>query len=507
MDREDQRRYFIVGSVFMEIVTPLFRQKIEHDYMKQGFRSFHTFISSQSVIHILFHLRHRNTYCCKDQVHCYNNQALPLNYSQWDLLYKVSPVPGSHNCHCQFLANHVQLNDIDITLGSLILLNCCHLGPHDENVVRKLRQYKNDYLSHNTKGRISETEYNTLWADLESFILQLDPNKEDDLIRIEQRPLDQQLCDKYLTCLLDLHKKLDEMDNKLDHQTELLQEIHDVLRNQTMRNESIFLRALSSLVKLFRSKPKQPDRFKLGESIFTLHHQLDLKSVVGDDLNGDISDLEMMDNGRIVLCLPNQRRLLICNTYGSQVDSIKVRDNPYSVTAVNNSTVAVTMYYKYCIEMYDINNKSKLKSLSVPRMGLTGITTLNNKLVVCDNRKLLIIDHQKEEVVQSIKIDCSNDSFFYNNKDLDWYRYTDDSNHTISLPSLPRKLTTLQDGSLYVLRNDKSVQHVSSDGKQYETVTTEGLETELEIIQYNPKQKKLMAMKCNDTLEIFYEKE
>lgn len=157
--------------------------------------------------------------------------------------------------------------------------------------------------------------------------------------------------------------------------------------------------------------------------------------------------------------------------------------------------------------MYDINNKSKLKSLSVPRMGLTGITTLNNKLVVCDNRKLLIIDHQKEEVVQSIKIDCSNDSFFYNNKDLDWYRYTDDSNHTISLPSLPRKLTTLQDGSLYVLRNDKSVQHVSSDGKQYETVTTEGLETELEIIQYNPKQKKLIAMKCSDTLEIFYEKE
>ncbi|CAG2192561.1 unnamed protein product [Mytilus edulis] len=257
------------------------------------------------------------------------------------------------------------------------------------------------------------------------------------------------------------------MDNKLDHQTELLQEIHDVLRNQTMRNKSIFLRALSSLVKLFRSKPKQPDKFKLGESIFTLHHQLDLKSVVGDDLNGDISDLEMMDNGRMVLCLPNQRRLLICNTDGSQVDSIKVRDNPYSVTAVNNSTVAVTMYYKYCIEMYDINNKSKLKSLSVPRMGLTGITTLNNKLVVCDNRRLLIIDHQKEEVVQ----------------------YTDDSNHTISLPSLPRKLTTLQDGSLYVLRNDMSVQHVSSDGKQFETVTTEGLETELELIQYNPKQK------------------
>ncbi|CAC5381858.1 unnamed protein product [Mytilus coruscus] len=212
MDREDQRRYFVVGSVFMEIVTPLFRKKVENDYTNKGFGSFHAFINSQSVKHILFHLRHRNTCCCQDQVHCFNSRALPVNYSQWDLLYTENPGPGPHNCHCKFTANQIQLDDLDITLASLILLNCCNLGQQDENIVGQLRQYKNDYLSHNTKGQITETEYHTLWTDLESFILQLDPSKEDDLIRLQQRPLDQQLCDKYLICLLDLHKKLDEQE-------------------------------------------------------------------------------------------------------------------------------------------------------------------------------------------------------------------------------------------------------------------------------------------------------
>ncbi|VDH93351.1 Hypothetical predicted protein [Mytilus galloprovincialis] len=314
MDKEDQRRCFVVGSVFMEIVAPLFRQKLVNDYTTKGLGSIQAFINSQSVIHTLFHLRHRNSHCCQDQVNCYNSPALPVNYSQWDLLYSENPGPGPHNCHCKFTANQIQLDDLDITLASLILLNCCNLGLQEENVVRKLRQYKNDYLSHNTKGQITETEYHTLWNDLESFIQQLDPSKEDDLIRIEQRPLDQPLCDKYLTCLLDLYKKLDEMDTKLDHQTELLQEMNDILRNQ----KSLFIRGLSSLLKLLKSKqlpdqrpkleesdqpaqpkleesdqpaqPKleesdQPAQPKLGQFLFTLNQQIDLTLVVGVDWN------------------------------------------------------------------------------------------------------------------------------------------------------------------------------------------------------------------------------
>ncbi|XP_071127753.1 uncharacterized protein [Mytilus edulis] len=518
MDREDQRRYFVVGSVFMEIVTPLFRQKLVNDYTNKGLRSIHDFINSQTVIHILFHLRHRNSHCCQDQVHCYNSPALPVNYSQWDLLYTENPGPGPgpHNCHCKFTANQINLDDLDITLASLILLNCCNLGLQEENVVRKLRHYKNDYLSHNTKGQITETEYNTLWTDIESFILQLDPSKGDDLIRIEQRPLDQPLCDKYLTCLLDLYKKLDEMDTKLDHQTELLQEIHDVLGNQTTKNTSLFIRGLSSLLKLFRSKQQDnllPAQPKLGQSLFTLYHHTDLTSKVGND--SIVSDIVMMDGGRLVMCVPDQNRLLICNTDGSQVDSIPVQGMPWHVTAVNNSTVAVTLLYSTGIEMYDIHNKLKLKSISPPGMWCwgSGITTINNKLVVGGNNRLQIVDHQTGEVVQTIqtncdsyRLHCSDDRIFYTDykNKLYWLSYTDDRHHTLTLPSGPRSMTTLQDGSLYVVCEDKSVQHVSSDGKQYKQVKTLQLNSLCDGIQYNLTQRKLV-IKHNNHVTVYSE--
>ncbi|VDH95095.1 Hypothetical predicted protein [Mytilus galloprovincialis] len=153
-----------------------------------------------------------------------------------------------------------------------------------------------------------------------------------------------------------------------------------------------------------KDQPVKP--YKLGKPIFTMHHQTDLTSKVGDG-GGYVLDIVMMDDGRLVICLLRKRRLLICNTDGSQVDSIDVQGRPYCVTAVNNSTVAVRQLDSKWIEMYDINNKLKLKSISPPGMrSFVGITTINNKLVVCGNNSLLIIDHQTGEVVQTIKTDC-----------------------------------------------------------------------------------------------------
>ncbi|CAG2203173.1 unnamed protein product [Mytilus edulis] len=193
MDIEDRRRYFIVGSVFLEVVQPLFRTRLENDYTSKGLGSFQDFLNTQQVIHILFHLRHRNAKCCKDISNCVNNSKLPLMYCQWNLLYTENPGQPGHNCHCKFTANPVQLKELDITLAGLILLNCCNLGSTEKNAVLILRRYKNEYLSHNTQGAIIETEYKSLWTDLISFVQQLDPNKQDDLMRIENRPLDEGL--------------------------------------------------------------------------------------------------------------------------------------------------------------------------------------------------------------------------------------------------------------------------------------------------------------------------
>ncbi|VDI55349.1 Hypothetical predicted protein, partial [Mytilus galloprovincialis] len=265
-----------------------------------------------------------------------------------------------------------------------------------------------------------------------------------------------------------------------------------------------------------KDQPVKP--YKLGQPFFTLHHQINLSSEVGDK-GGYVSDIVMMDDGRLVICLPRQSRLLICNTDGSQADSIHVKGTPLFLTAVNNSTVAVTLYYSVCIEMYDINNKLKLKSISVPGMRyMSDIITINNKLVLCVYNILLIIDHQTGEVVQTIQTDChpgrlqgSGDRIFYcNNNTLYWYSYTDDRHHTLTLPSPPSRMTTLKDGSLYVVCSDGSVQHVSSDGKQYKSVTTMGFQKlKHTLISYNSKQRKLITKHEREdnrcVFNVFYE--
>lgn len=216
MDVEDRRRYFIVASVILEIVQPLFRTRLENDYRSKGLRSLQGFLNTQSVLHTLFHL-HRNAFCCKDKTYCPISSKLLLIYCQWDMLYTENPGQPGHNCHCKFIAKPVQLKELDITLASLILLNCCNLKKSEETAVRELRRYKYNYLSHNTKGQITETEYKRLWTDLTNFVLQLDPSKQDDLIRIENRPLDEGLCSRYSTDLLNIHEKLNEVSKSSFH--------------------------------------------------------------------------------------------------------------------------------------------------------------------------------------------------------------------------------------------------------------------------------------------------
>ena len=125
----------------------------------------------------------------------------------------------------------------------------------------------------------------------------------------------------------------------------------------------------------------------------------------------------------------------------------------------------------------------------------------------------MVIDHQTGEVVKTIDIDgitpcClhgTSDKIFYcgdllhnNNKNIYCYNYCDDQVDIITLPSPPWSITSLQDGSVYVTCRNGSVQHVSSDGKSYKTVTTEGLTPmkKPSMISYNRKQKKLVT--CNN---------
>ncbi|CAC5369057.1 unnamed protein product [Mytilus coruscus] len=243
----------------------------------------------------------------------------------------------------------------------------------------------------------------------------------------------------------------------------------------------------------------------LGQAVFQMDYQINLTSEIPDDKSGLVSDIVMMDDGKLVICLPNQDRLLICYIDGSQIESINVQGEPWYVTTVNNSTVAVTQREGKRIEMYDVNNKLKVNSISVPAiLSSCDITTaIHNKLVIYKNYKLLIIDPQTGEVVRKTETICdpfslhgSDDRIFYcednDDKNIYWYSYTDDKHHNLTLPSQPWSMTTLQDGSVYILCIDGSVQHVSSDCKQYKTVES-NKPKDLQSLAYNPNKKKLIT--------------
>ncbi|VDH96116.1 Hypothetical predicted protein [Mytilus galloprovincialis] len=551
MDVEDRRRYFIVGSVILEIVQPLFRARLEKDCSNKGLGSFQAFLCTLQVLHILFHLRHRNAYCCKDNINCRNNSKLPLIYCQWDLLYTENPGQSGHNCHCKFIANPVQLTDLDITLASLILLNCCHLGTSEENAIRKLRRYKNDYLSHNTEGKINETEYKSLWKDLTYFVIQLDPNKQDDLIRIEKRPLDEGLCIRYSIDLLNIHKKLNEMGTQIQGISSGMQMMGPQIQGTSSRLQVIGpqiqgissgmqmmvpqIQGITSVMQELLSYQRNEatcqyckktlieqgmderkiNSYKLGQDIFYQHGEIDLKSLFNENYIERITDVVIMDDGRLVMCLYCQSRLLICNTDGSEEAAIPVKGIPCSITAVNNFTVAVAILKTSIIQrntleilVHDIYNKHKLKSIPVPGLVCYGITMIKKQIVVGVDRGLLIVDYLTGEILQNIEtrsiplgIHSSSDKIFFddytrNTNNLHWYSFTDDNIHTLTLPSVPRSMTTLRDGSLYVLCKDRSVQHVSTDVKQFKTLKTNQSKdfSDCHKIRYNSKQKKMVTL-------------
>ncbi|CAC5362410.1 unnamed protein product [Mytilus coruscus] len=514
MDKEDKRRYFIVGSVYLEVVTPLFQQKLEEKYQGLNFGCLKDFLANKAAIHILFHLRHRNARCCTDKANCTNHGALPLNHHQWKQLYAENPGPGKHNCFCKYTAKSVKPEHLDVSLCGLILFNCCNLGQLDQEAVHILRRNKNDYLSHNTTCGITKDEYDSLIGELKTNILQLDQTKEDELIRIQNRPLDDALCNKYMTTLLNIHEVLEKIDttttnilSTVNTNNTQLQQILQHLTSQSLKDKTGK-----------QGNHKHPIKpYTLGQSIFTLHHQTDLKSaVVGGHWRGGVSGIVMMDDGRLVMGLPYQDRLLICKTDESQVDIIYVLGSPWCVTAVSNSTVAVTLWRRDCIEMFDINNKLKVNSISVPGMRCFGITSINNKLVVGGECRILVIDHQTGEVVQIIqtnfspnRLHGSGDRIFYcdnNNNKLYWYSYTDDAHHIITLPSTPRRMTTLQDGSLYLLCRDGSIQHLSSDSEQYKQVNTIAISPSDVNIHYNLAQRKLVIRQTAGLVKVFNEK-
>lgn len=263
--------------------------------------------------------------------------------------------------------------------------------------------------------------------------------------------------------------------------------------------------------------------YKLGQDIFYLHYLINVNSILNEPIIGVVSDIVMMDNGRLVMCLMRRKLLLVCNTDKTQVVKIPVEFQPFCLTPVNISVVAVYVYQfrNSYIEMYDINNKCKLLSIPVSIMdNVLGLKIIHDKLVVCLDKGLLIVDYQTDEIeVQNVETHCEpwgvetfGDRIFYieflQSEFLYWYCLTDDKIHKLRLPAIPWSITALSDGSLYVMCMDDSVQHVSSNGIHFKTLKTNQSSdfSDCYYIRYNSRQKKIIALNTETgNVKIFHE--
>ncbi|XP_052100620.1 uncharacterized protein LOC127734667 [Mytilus californianus] len=253
--------------------------------------------------------------------------------------------------------------------------------------------------------------------------------------------------------------------------------------------------------------------YNLGQDVFYQYLQF-TTAPLSDSSPGDI--VVITDDGHVACLNHVNASMKIYDTDGSHVGTIPLERESWDMTVVNNSAVAVTLPDFCCIDIFDIHNEQIVKSIQLTTMCF-GITTLKNTLVVGCDRRTLIIDPQTTKVENTIdtgdysptRLCCFNGDIFYTVgtqcHDLFHYSHFNKNISKVQLPSRSLSMTTLQDGSVYVICDDSSVQHVSSDGKKYKRVTTKGLRSlgSTGGINYNPEQKKLVV--TGDSITVFNE--
>ncbi|VDI52825.1 Hypothetical predicted protein [Mytilus galloprovincialis] len=172
---------FTLG-IGMEVLHNYFEQKILNAM------EFYAFLEKYK--HYLFHECYPKIQCCecqKQKVLASSAKSGCLNKSQFKLLFDMSPPTetdhyqtGRHNeiirdCLCRIEAKSSnEVDCMDITLMWAIITSCflnnnrsIHGDPRDLYTIKKTR----NFLAHATDLRVSEADFNKLWAETEQAIL------------------------------------------------------------------------------------------------------------------------------------------------------------------------------------------------------------------------------------------------------------------------------------------------------------------------------------------------
>lgn len=205
---EERVNFFRFLCLLTEVVAEVLRCRLKQSFLPSKVQTLQSFLKNDDVLHTLFHLFFQSQ-CCSNCVWPHSEKGLYKR--QWNVIYdadrklccKPNLKDSNKICLCCVTPKDVDTKDLDLSLLSLILINCCKLGPNEVEAVKQLRQMKNDYASHNTNNCLTNTDFNRLWSQAKRYIIIL--NNTNLYLSMQEnilhRPMDEALMQNYfVTC-------------------------------------------------------------------------------------------------------------------------------------------------------------------------------------------------------------------------------------------------------------------------------------------------------------------
>ncbi|CAG2224607.1 unnamed protein product [Mytilus edulis] len=296
MEKEKENYYRFICVIY-EVGGDVQRCRLKRSYISSNFQILSHFLNDRDVLHTLFHLFFPTHLCCWKGC-CKTQRAKGFSTNQWDILYDADPSlcckQNEKICICCVTAKNVSESDLDISLLSLILNNCCNLTPNEKIAVQSLRDMKNNYISHPTNMSLSNSDFQSLWCQVEHNIKHLDSTKT--YLYQQQillhRPMDVSLVQKYFNNCFDASAQLDSKMKNLHAfiaggEKRVIEAINDNYSQVNRKQEHI----LKYLQKLQSTKEyKQSESNNVGDCIRTKRKRHD-PAVWLDVSDGQIDDL------------------------------------------------------------------------------------------------------------------------------------------------------------------------------------------------------------------------
>lgn len=200
----EKDNFFRFICLITEVVAEVFRCRLKQSYKNSHVKSLPSFLKDTGVLHTIFHLFFPRQLCCWKGC---RTQSSNVSIKQWNILYDSDPSrccnqnqkDPSKICLCCVSPKNVDESDLDLSLLSLILINCCNLMPNEAEAVHRLRDMKNVFFSHNRNCSLSQLDFESLLENTKIYTQHLDSTNIylKNHLNVLNRPLDESLMQKY----------------------------------------------------------------------------------------------------------------------------------------------------------------------------------------------------------------------------------------------------------------------------------------------------------------------